>query len=284
MAAPPANATTAMPLNGSHVQPDARQQAPFEVGDLITYAGTLMRDGASGPDFVSAHTIEANLGIYTQPGTKPSYVAIGEFGVGSADPAATAVNGAAQETQDRIFLEAETTDFKTPVDIYYEDVNPADGTTRNRWVTPAEMTGEAATTTWPQGGGITTANTGAQPQRDRLRATKAPIGLLSQPTRTVRVVARSLCVPNPPSLDANGNPDFAAPRTTVDNCLDNAAQSANLRANGLMPGQYTAPTFEFIFPENVRPGDVPVPNDLWHLPFIANGEGNGIGAESPSPW
>ena len=152
----------------------------------------------------------------------------------------------------------------------------------NRWVTPAEMTGEAATTQWPQGGGITTANTGAQPQRDRLRATKAPIGLLSQPTRTVRVVARSLCVPNAPSLDANGNPNFAP--TTVDNCLSTAAQSANLRANGLMPGQYTAPTFEFIFPENVRPGDAPVPNDLWHLPFIANGEGNGIGPESPSPW
>ncbi len=166
---------------------------------------------------MSVHTIEANLGIYTQPGKQPSYVAIGEFGVGSADPAATAANGAAQESQDRIFLEAETTDFKTPVDIYYEDVNPANGTTVNRWVTPAEMTGEAATTQWPQGGGITTANTGAQPQRDRLRATKAPIGLLSQPTRTVRVVARSLCVPNAPSLDANGNPNFAP--TTVDNCL-----------------------------------------------------------------
>ena len=151
------------------------------------------------------------------PAQQPSYVAIGEFGVGSADPAATAANGAAQESQDRIFLEAETTDFKTPVDIYYEDVNPANGTTVNRWVTPAEMTGEAATTQWPQGGGITTANTGAQPQRDRLRATKAPIGLLSQPTRTVRVVARSLCVPNAPSLDANGNPNFAP--TTVDNCL-----------------------------------------------------------------
>ena len=90
MAAPPADATTAMPLNGSHVQPDARQQAPFEVGDFITYSGTLMQD-AAGDDFVSAHTIEANLGIYTQPGTQPSYVAIGEFGVGSADPAATAV-------------------------------------------------------------------------------------------------------------------------------------------------------------------------------------------------
>ena len=88
------------------------------------------------------HTIEANLGIYTQPGTQPSYLAIGEFGVGSADPNATAVSGVAQETQDRIFLEAETTDVQTPVDIYLQDVDPATGAVKNRWVTPWEMTGE----------------------------------------------------------------------------------------------------------------------------------------------
>ena len=54
-------------------------------------------------------------------------MAIGEFGVGSADPSATAVNGVAQETADRIFLEAETTDVKTPVDIYMMDVNKDTG-------------------------------------------------------------------------------------------------------------------------------------------------------------
>ena len=47
-------------------------------------------EAAGGADYMSAHTIEANVGIYTQPGKQPSYVAIGEFGVGSADPNATA--------------------------------------------------------------------------------------------------------------------------------------------------------------------------------------------------
>ena len=103
--------------------PDPRQQAPFEVGDHITSPARSMHDGSG--DYISAHTIEANVGIYTQPGTQPSYLAIGEFGVGSADPNATAVSGVAQETQDRIFLEAETTDVKTPVDIYLMDVDPA---------------------------------------------------------------------------------------------------------------------------------------------------------------
>ena len=120
--------------------PDPRQQAPFEVGDHITYAGTLMHDGSG--DYISAHTIEDNVGIYTQPRTQPSYLAIGEFGVGSADPNATAVSGVAQETQDRIFLESETTDVQTPVDIYMVDVDPRTGAVKNRWITPWEMTGE----------------------------------------------------------------------------------------------------------------------------------------------
>ena len=64
------------------------------------------------------------------------------------------------------------------------------------------MTGENPRRLGPTGG-ITTQNTGAQPQRARLRATKAPTGLLSQPTRTVRVADRDTCVPsNPPARSA----------------------------------------------------------------------------------
>jgi hypothetical protein len=252
--------------------PDPRQQAPFEVGDHITYSGTLMHDG--GAEYISAHTIEDNVGIYTQPGTQPSYLAIGEFGVGSADPNATAVSGVAQETQDRIFLESETTDVETPVDIYLVDVDPRTGAVKNRWITPWEMTGENQTGN--PTGGITTQFTGAQPQRARLRATKAPLGLLSQPTRTIRVAVRSLCAPTS-KTDGTTGVDQAA----LDACLNNAPTTAN----GLVAGQYTAPTFEFIFPENVMPGDGVVPNDLWHLPFLRNGEGPGnAGPLEPAPW
>jgi hypothetical protein len=244
--------------------PDPRQQAPFEIGDHISWSGTLIKSGAA--DLISAHTVEANVGIYTQPGTQPSYLAIGEFGVGSADPNAVAANGVAQETQDRIFLESETTDVKTPVDIYLQDVDAASGALHNRWVTPFEMTGENQAGN--PSGGITTQFVGAQPQRARLRATKAPLGLLSQPTRTIRVASRSLCTP-----DTN--------QATMDACLNNAPTTAN----GLVAGEYTAPTFEFIFPENVMPGDSVVPNDLWHLPFLRNGEGPGNpGPLEPAPW
>jgi hypothetical protein len=269
--------------------PDPRQQVPFEVGDSITFSGTLIPADGDAAAYISAHTIEANLGVYTMPGTQPSYLAIGEFGVGTADPNATSINGLATETQDRIFLETETTDVKTPVDIYMNDVNPTTGAVRNRWATPFEMTGEqngpvAADGVTPVGGGITTQDTGPQPQRARLRAAKAPTGLLSQPTRTMRVAVRSLCTPQAPVNDAAGNPEL----TALDTCLNNAAKTAN----GLAAGQYTAPVFEFIFPENVKPGDKLVPFDLWHLPFVVNGEGAttqsslgpGVGPLEPAPW
>jgi hypothetical protein len=271
--------------------PDPRQQAPFEVGDLIKFSGTLFPAAGADPAYISAHTVEANIGIYTMPGTQPSYLAIGQFGVGTADPTTISINGLAVETADRIFLEAETTDAKTPVDIYMMDVDPLTGAVRNRWVTPFAMTGEQngplQADGTPIGGGITTQLTGAQPQRARLRATKAPPGLLSQPTRTIRVAVRSLCVPQAPVNDADGNPVL----TDLDTCL-NKNDSTNQVANGLEAGQYFAPTFDFIFPENVKPGDLLVPFDLWHLPFIALGEGAttasaigpGVGPLEPSPW
>jgi hypothetical protein len=139
----------------------------------------------------------------------------------------------------------------------------------------------------PIGGGITTQNTGPQPQRARLRATKAPIGLLSQPTRTIRVATRSLCTPQAPVNDAAGNPVL----TALDTCL-NKNDATNQVANGLAAGQYFAPTFEYIFPENVKPGDLLVPFDFWHLPFVAKGEGAvtapavtpGVGPLEPAPW
>ena len=261
--------------------PDARQQAPFEVGDFITWSGTLFKDPITGVPFISAHTVEANVGIYTQPGTQPSYIAIGDFGVGTADPVATAVNGAAQETADRIFLEAETTDVQTPVDIYYVDVDSVTGAAHSRWVSPYELTGECNPAVLPMpancygiSGGITTQFTGPSPERARVRTPKAPALLLSQPPRNVRVAVRSLCVPQ---LNAAGT---ALDQAALDACFANAP----LQANGLVAGQYAAPVFEYIFPENVRPGDLLVPLDFWHLPFLRNGEGPGTGPLLPTPW
>jgi len=290
------NPATALPT-----QPTSRQQAPFEVGDYIAYSGTLHRDntGVNGGDTVVVHTIEANVGIFTQYGTLPVYLAIGQFGIGM-DTAATAINGAPQESQNRLFLEASTTDVTSVVDIYLVDIDPFTGLETQRWITPESMTGGITPGTLPYGGGITTQMIGPQPGRARIRATKATPGILVSPTRNVRVVARQLCTPgystaaNTTTVQGTNplltidhtkdvyinsmTPDLNSPATMV-HCLDRMKA-----ANGLSTGQYLAPSFEYIFPENVVAGDPVVPNNLWDLGFLVNGEGAGTGQLIPTPW
>jgi hypothetical protein len=43
--------------------------------------------------------------------------------------------------------------------------------------------------------------------------------------------------------------------------------------DGLLAGLYTAPNFEFIFPENLGIGNPPVPNNLIDFPFLTSGSG-----------
>ena len=283
----PANAVY-IPGGGNQAggsDPDARQQAPFQVGDYISYSGTYV----NSMNYFSVHTIEANVAIFTQAGTQPSYLAIGEFGVGTADPTATAVNGAAQETQDRIFLETSSTDVITPVDVFMVDVNPVTGAPSYRWITPYEMTGECAILVpncWGTSGGITTQFTGPQSTRARIRATKAVTGILSAPSRNILVKHRSVCPLIATPLA--GDP----PRTYNQAALDACMGAIPPAANGLIPGRYSAPVFEYIFGENTMAGDPIIPNDLWHLPFLAYGEGQkpgqieGIitGPLNPPPW
>jgi len=260
-------------------EPDPRQQVPFEVGDHISFSGTLFKDASNG-DYVSAHTIEADdVGVFTQPGTQPAYIAMGAFDASTADPNATAVNGADQESKPRMSLEAATTDVTTPVDIYMMDINPTSGAITRRWITPYEMTGEKPPPALPTGG-ITTQFAGPQPQRIRIRLALAPVGILSQPTRDLQVVQRSLC-----------SPQQQSDQPLLDKCLADAAAAAaaNPVANGLTPGQYFAPDFAIGFPENTKPGQPIIPNDLWHLGFLVNGEGPSPVAPSggpltPSPW
>ncbi len=190
---------------------DPRQQAPFEVGDYITWSGTLSR-GETGnqvttmPDTVWVHTIAANVAIFTQPRTLPAYVAVGEFGIGvepsNKVPGAVLLPGGL-ETTNRFVAEASVSDVASVVDFYLHDfVVPGDdrltpvtalapdivvGTTYNRWLTPETMTGTLANqsgtkpnpsagvaTGQPFGGGIVTQYDGPALGRARMRANKVP--------------------------------------------------------------------------------------------------------------
>ena len=100
-------------------------------------------------------------------------------------------------------------------------------------------------------------------------------GAFLPPTREFRVVSRTMCV------DPSGPcriPDV--PMTY---------------ANGLIAGQYHAPNFEFIFPENLNLGDAVVPANFQDMAFLfcgsgplttptAGNKGPVVGQLDPAPW
>src|SRR3954469_7721594 len=106
----------AFPSPASPNPTDPTVFAPFEVGDYVTYAGTLL-DGSNGK-FISAHTVIANVGIYTTPGDVPAYVAIDvvlQGAPGIPNPAFP------QEATAKVKVEGFSTDPSRPVDIFAID-------------------------------------------------------------------------------------------------------------------------------------------------------------------
>ncbi len=105
-----------MPSPASPTPTDPTVFAPFEVGDYVTYAGTLM-DG-NGGKYISAHAVIANVGIYTSPGDVPAYVAIDvvlQGAPGIPNPAFP------QEATAKVKIEGFSTDPSRPVDIFAID-------------------------------------------------------------------------------------------------------------------------------------------------------------------
>lgn len=278
------------PASAGPGDPTAAEQAPLQIGDVVVYSGTLHRaDTGSSLDVISVHTLEANVGIFTEPGTLPAYIAIGGARI-SAD-GQLSFNGVPQEAPDRVVFDAMTTDVLSIVDLYLIDIDPATGRESQRWVTPFAMTGGAggfgASGVFVDGG-ITTQFAGPVPGRVRMRAGRATPGLLVSPTRYVRAVLRSLC--DPSNVNGTAPPlalaASAAPAPDVP-CLERA-----IAANGLRSGQFLAPMAEFLFPEALIPGDPTAPNTLWTLGFLVNGEGAGVTGSTgtsaaglvPTPW
>jgi hypothetical protein len=117
----------AFPSPASPNPTDPTVFAPFEVGDYVTYAGTLM-DGPGGK-FISAHTVIANVGIYTTPGDVPAYVAIDvvlQGAPGIPNPAFP------QEATAKVRVEGFSTDPSRPVDIFAIDQD-CNGAVSERW-------------------------------------------------------------------------------------------------------------------------------------------------------
>jgi hypothetical protein len=231
------------------VPPDATKQAPFEVGDWVTFAGTLVHDGASptaGPwpgianTYISAHTLVNNAAIYTWLGTSPAYVAIDVSFIGTGGLTVVGANEAAIMTR----FEGFSTDTSRYVHLYGIDLNPTNGATSDRdWgtigVDPGPITG-AATGRWrfrPPCG-----LTVPDPLNFK-DCTGPPANSFLPPTREVRAVVQGAWTP-------------AGPQTTY--------------ANGIIAGQYHAPMADYRFPEAL-PGKPIVENNFNSIPFLSSG-------------
>jgi hypothetical protein len=214
------------------------QQAPLEVGDYIVYAGTQAVDN-NGPNgtkstYVSAHTITANLGIYTTPGTDPAYVTqeVSIVGVG-------VTNGFAGPAEGRELFKIVgfTTDVARPIDTGMVQVDPCDGTEGFRNITTQFPNGSALDPT-----GQALAN--------------VPLGRF----RSTFLKGTALATPMRPAAKEI--------RAQIQGSLYPVV------ANGLTSGQYQAPVSEYIFAENLGFGGLPiVPNNLEDFPFLALGHG-----------
>jgi hypothetical protein len=237
------------------VPPDAMKQIPFEVGDYVTFAGTLVTDNAAQPTagpwpangsagtYVSAHTVVNNVAVYTYPGTNPVYIMTEVTLIGTGGLTVLGAGEAVIRTR----FEGMMTDPSRNVHLYGIDLDPLTGNGSDRdWgtigVDPGAPNG-AVKGRWRFRPPCTLA-AGAVPTDKK--CTPPPTNTFLPPTRDMRAVVEGAWTP----------PVAPAVSPTA--------------ANGIVYGQFRAPIFEYIFPENI-PGTAIVPNNFNTIAFLAQG-------------
>jgi len=114
------------------VKTDPAKQAPFEKGDYIVYNGNVASDDLG--TYVAAHSIDDNLGIFTEPGTTPTYLSLEASLIGTGG---IPIPGVEQEATIRFKMEGFTTDPSAQVDMFMIDVAPCSGNENARLVATA---------------------------------------------------------------------------------------------------------------------------------------------------
>jgi hypothetical protein len=114
--------------------PDPRVQVPIEVGDWITFAGSLYKvdpagDASPQNTYLAVHTLSDSLGIFTHPGVPPAYVTVQQILIGAGG---APVLGLSVESTTRLTVVGFTTDPTRGVKIDAIDVNPCTGVETRR--------------------------------------------------------------------------------------------------------------------------------------------------------
>lgn len=249
---------------------DATKGMPFVVGDFVTFAGALVQDlpgiptasPLASPDaaYISAHTIIANIGAYTAPGSDPAYVAIDVTLLGTGG---LTIAGAT-EASTRTRFEGFSTDPSRNVHLFGIDVNCSTGAESDRDWGSIDVDQGAA------GGGAVRGRWRFRPSNNK--------GFLTQPG------ASAVCPGGGCFLPATR--EVRAVITTGIPPADVLA-TPTAGANGIIGGSYRAPISEFIFPENVTGAPIPS-NNFDTFPFLVDGSGplNGSGpvVGMLTPW
>lgn len=263
--------------------PDPRVQAPFEVGDYITFAGTLVQDcvitgcPGGGPTvgpwptqgaaatYILAHTITNNIAIYTFPGTNPAYVSTNVFILGTGG---TTVLGV-QEATKRTRFEGMMTDPSRMIHLYGMDLPCASGTIG------------ACDRDWGIIGVDQGPPTGAVKGRWRFRPPCAPAG-----TDPATIKFDKECIMNAANTFLPATREMRAVIEPLPGSALPAgwvAGQTTTWANGIIAGQYHAPILEFLFPEQIVGSPVP-PANFETMPFLAaGGYSSSVGTTAPGP-
>ncbi len=244
---------------------DPRKQAPLEVGDFISFSGTLVTDDTTAPTvlptpfstantYIAAYGVTENTAIYTAPGTNPAYVSVDVALIGTGGLTVAGAGEAVVRTR----FEGMSTDMSRVVHLYGVDFGQ-DGTVSNRDF------GRILPDPGPPNGAVE--------GRWRYRPPCLPFG--SAPTSKQCVMnASGTFLPPPREVRAVIEGSWVPGQTTA-------------YANGIVAGQYRNPTIEYIFPENV-PGTPPPPNNFNTIQFLTCGgyssAFSAIPAKQLSPW
>ena len=219
---------------------DPDKPAPFMPGDYIIFAGTLAKDAdAAHPYFISAHTVEANVGIYTRGGSgNTAFVVQEKTLMGTQGPLVAGSCAATLECTARLRIVGFISDptRARQVGVYAIDVDPT-GTRRTRKLAVAQKVQA------PFG-------------RFRFEIAKAPTLVPNGLGATREIMVR---IDDPAPL-----PDGSV--------VPDASNSPGLvKAHGLIPGQYIAPVQEYLFPEGLVMGELPPQANFQCLAFLTAG-------------
>jgi hypothetical protein len=223
---------------------DPTRQAPLMVGDYINYSGTSATGHPADPPktlYISAHTINAWVGIYTAPGAPVAYInqEVSMIGTGTTTtdvvPNPVGAGTIAQEVAPRtIKVEGFTTDPSRPISVIALSVDST-GTT-----TPL-LVGTVATDPAPFGRFRFIITRAGVARKLTTLPPGPPVFTVTSPVKELRVVVPGVVI------------------TPV--------------ANGLTAGQFDAPLSEYIFAENTFFGQPLVPFNFHRFCYLAVGSG-----------